>query len=124
MIPEEQDSWFDEEAGPLVRPFAMTQGRTRPTTVELDMITLVSALRPIGDASGLGVEHEEVLQLCQRPVSVAEVAACLDVPLVVAKVLVGDLVERGDVIVRPPVQDMANPDTDLLQAVLNGIRRL
>ena len=91
----DDDSWFDEAAGPLVRPYAMTSGRARPANTELDMITMVHAMRPTSAASGYSVEHERVVDLCQQALSVAELAATLDVPLVIAKVLVSDLVDAG-----------------------------
>ncbi len=120
----DDDSWFDEAAGPLVRPYAMTSGRARPANGELDMITMVCSMRPSSPASGYSVEHERVVDLCQQALSVAELSATLDVPLVVAKVLVSDLVDSGDLVVRPPISSVADPDAPLLQAVLDGIRRL
>ncbi|RAJ56156.1 uncharacterized protein DUF742 [Streptomyces sp. Amel2xB2] len=39
------DRWFDDAAGPVVRPYAMTRGRTRSSSDEarLDLIALVIA---------------------------------------------------------------------------------
>jgi hypothetical protein len=48
----------------------------------------------------------------------------VDGPLGVAKVLVGDLIERGEVAVRSPRREQQAPDRELLQAVLDGIRAL
>lgn len=124
MINEDDASWFDEAAGPLVRPYAMTSGRTRPANAGLDMITMLCSMRPSSQTSGYSVEHERVVDLCQQAMSLAELAATLDVPVVVAKVLVSDLVDSGDLVVRPPATSVAAPDTPLLQAVLDGIRRL
>lgn len=123
-MPIDDDSWFDEAAGPLVRPYAMTSGRARPANAELDMITMVCSMRPTSPMSGYSVEHERVVDLCQQALSVAELSATLDVPLMVAKVLVSDLVDSGDLVIRPPLNSVAAPDTHLLQAVLDGIRRL
>ena len=41
------DRWFDDDAGPVVRPYAMTRGRTRSSADEarLDLIALVIAER-------------------------------------------------------------------------------
>ena len=41
------DRWFDDAAGPVVRPYAMTRGRTRSSAEEakLDLIALVVADR-------------------------------------------------------------------------------
>jgi hypothetical protein len=121
----EEDLWFDEAAGPLVRPYAMTRGRTRPVSPELDMLTqVVAAGRGSTDRAALSVEHLEIVELCARPLSVAEVGAYLDVPLVVVKVLVSDLIQRGDLITGAGSRVVERPDRNLLQAVLDGVRRL
>lgn len=121
----DQDWWFDEAAGPLVRPYAMTRGRTRPNAPNLNLVTQVRACAPPpSDTTGLSPEHLQILELCQVPLSVAEVAAYLDVPLVVAKVLLGDLIERGHVVAGAMFQTTEITDTKLLQAVLDGIRRI
>jgi len=118
------DSWVDEEAGPLVRPYAMTRGRTRPANDTLDMITVVMSRRVEIDPLGIEEEYLTILKLCQQPLSVAEVAARLNVPIVVAKVLLSDLVDRGEVITRQPNRSAQAPDITILQAVLDGVRRL
>jgi len=118
------DSWFDEDAGPLVRPFAMTRGRTRPGRYDLDMITLVVAM---GDSyqTHRDPEYARILAACQRPVSVAEVSAAVDLPMVVVKVLLSDLIERGDLLFRSqPRSQSTQTDRRVLQAVLDGVRNL
>jgi hypothetical protein len=100
----------------------MVRGRTRPVSNELNLVTQVRAVRSPSDPSSLTVEHMEIMELCKRPLSVAEVAAYLDVPLVVVKVLLSDLIQRGDVVVRDPSRMPQIPDRNLLQAVLDGVR--
>jgi hypothetical protein len=119
------DSWFDEDAGPLVRPFAMTRGRTRPGRYDLDMITLVVAMGGAYRDPGREPEYARILAACQRPVSVAEVSAAVDLPMVVVKVLLSDLIERGELLFRSPPRSQS-PQTDrrVLQAVLDGVRNL
>jgi hypothetical protein len=119
-----RDNWVDDEAGPLVRPYAMTRGRTQPANRDLDMITLVVAAKDDVDTVALDADYVTILQMCRQPMSVAEVAAHLDVPIVVVKVLLSDLVERGEVIARNPARNVKVPDMNLLQAVLDGVRRL
>ena len=119
---DRRESWYDEMAGPMVRPYAVTRGRTRSNRPDLDMITLVVAIHP-----GNGVldrEYAEILRLCQRPLSVAEISAQLDMALAVVKILIGDLIEEGHLLFRAPPTAVDNPDLDILQAVLDGIRRL
>ncbi|MDQ3401853.1 MAG: DUF742 domain-containing protein [Actinomycetota bacterium] len=120
----DQDWWFDEAAGPLVRPYAMTRGRTRPNAPNLNLVTQIRASATQSDPSSLSPEHLEILDLCSVPLSVAEVAAYLNVPLVVVKVLISDLIERGDVIAGTLFQTTEITDTKFLQAVLDGIRRI
>jgi hypothetical protein len=114
--------WFDDQAGPLVRPYAVTRGRTHSPQAELKMITLVVALQPPENpvAARMDPEHQEILRRCRRPTSVAEISAALQLPLSVVKILISDLIERQLVIFRAA----ATPDLDVLQAVINGIRRL
>lgn len=119
-----RDRWVDDEAGPLVRPYAMTRGRTRPANRDLNMITLVVAVKDEIDAVALDADYVQILELCRNPMSIAELAAHMDVPIVVVKVLLSDLVERGEVLARNPARDVRVPDMKLLQAVLDGVRRL
>ncbi|MDT8911754.1 DUF742 domain-containing protein [Amycolatopsis sp. PS_44_ISF1] len=119
-----RETWFDEEAGPLVRSYAVTGGRTRSGRFALDLITLVVALHPVPE-SGVGEpEHARILGLCQQPASVAEVAARVDLPLPVVKVLLSDLIERNLVLFRTAAPASEAPSQHVLQAVLDGIRKL
>lgn len=120
----DRDWWFDEAAGPLIRPYAMTRGRTRPGAPNLNLVTQIRASRDRSDLSQLTPEHQEIVDLCERPLSVAEIAAYLNVPLVVAKILISDLLELGDVVAGAPFQTSDIVDTKFLQAVLDGIRRI
>lgn len=116
--------WFDDAAGPLVRPYALTRGRTRSTRYDLDIVTLVVSLRPEVHDKLVEPEYARVLWICQHPLSVAEVAAQVDLPLCVVKVLLADLIERNYVIYRTGCGPVATPDLDTMQKVLDGIRQL
>ncbi|HEY2058946.1 DUF742 domain-containing protein [Amycolatopsis sp. NBC_01480] len=118
------ESWYDDEAGPLVRSYAVTGGRTRSGTLALDLITLVVAMRTARE-SGVGEpEYARILSLCQKPTSVAEVAARVDLPLPVVKVLLSDLIEQNLVLFRTAAPVSEAPSHHVLQAVLDGIRKL
>ncbi|MFI6033481.1 DUF742 domain-containing protein [Streptomyces sp. NPDC051315] len=128
--PHEQGSqWYDNEAGPLVRPYAMTGGRTRPgpAGVRFDLIALVT-LDPGGpgaDGAGLGPEHRTLIGLCRTETqSVAELAAGADLPVGVVRVLLGDLLELGRVTVSRPVPPARLPDERILREVIEGLRAL
>ncbi|MFB9465429.1 DUF742 domain-containing protein [Streptomyces cinereospinus] len=116
--------WLDDAAGRLVRPFTVSNGRTRPT-VALDLISQVRATgaAPLGHLGHLGPEHAQALDLCRASVSVAEVAAHLKLPAVVTKVLLSDLVDCGALTTKPPEFHHNPTDRALLEAVLDGLRR-
>ena len=111
--------------GSPVRPYVMTEGREATNTVQLDMISVVISARGEVDELSLEPEQLAILDLCQRPLSVAEVAARLDIPVAVVKVLMGELIARGYMLARAPYT-IQHPvvGRDVLQAVLDGIQRL
>lgn len=119
-----EDPWIDDDAGRLVRPFALIGGRTTPSRHELDMITLVVAVGS-SEQRPADLEYAEILRICAQPLSVAEVAAAADLPMVVVKVLLSDLIDSGEVIFRSPPRATAPADNPLiLRAVLDGLHRL
>ncbi|MEV5364963.1 DUF742 domain-containing protein [Streptomyces cellulosae] len=125
---EPGSQWYDHEAGPLVRPYAVTGGRTAPgpSGVPFDLIALVS-LDPAapGDDPALGPEHRALIDLCRPETqSVAELAAGADLPVGVVRVLLGDLLERGWVTVSRPVPPAQLPDERVLREVIAGLRAL
>ncbi|MFB6986906.1 DUF742 domain-containing protein [Streptomyces sp. NPDC056178] len=111
----------DDAAGRLIRPYTVSNGRTRPTTV-LDLLSLVMATGT-EPQTHLGPEHSVALGMCCGPTSVAEIAAHLRLPAVVTKVLVSDLVDCGAVTAQPPAFHDMPTDRSLLEAVLDGLRR-
>lgn len=117
------EAWYDDDAGPLVRPYAVTGGRTRSSRMELDLITLVVAIDPDMHTPLVEPEHAEVLRACTYPASVAEVSAQVNLPVGVTKVLISDLIERNYIIFRSSWQPVT-PDLDMMQKVLDGIRNL
>ncbi|MES4908508.1 MULTISPECIES: DUF742 domain-containing protein [unclassified Streptomyces] len=122
---EPEESWWDVDAGPIVRSFARTGGRTRPTRDEFNLITLIIATNTDTARHGLEPEHIVILRMCTgTPLSVAEIAARLDMPATVAKVLLGDLLDMGAIHTRAPIALAEAPEIHVLQAVLDGIRRL
>jgi hypothetical protein len=117
------EQWLDREAGPVVRPYALTRGRTRPPGVTAGLIdVVVSAGRHSAEARGLGPEHRLLLGLCGEPIALADLASKADLPLGVVRVLVGDLQERGLVTVVPSAG--GSQDETVLRSVLDGLRTL
>lgn len=121
MTIDDDESWYDEHAGRLIRPYAVSNGRTRPTR-DLDLVSLVVATGKV-PAGRLDPEHARALGLCDTPASVAEVAAHLRLPVMVTKVLLSDLVDCGALNTRAPWSPDDPHDPYLLEAVLDGLRR-
>ncbi|AYA19802.1 DUF742 domain-containing protein [Streptomyces alfalfae] len=127
---QETHRWFDDEAGPVVRPYAMTRGRTTsPGQHRLDLIAVVIAETQVpGDHDAdrtLSPEHVDIVELCRdTPQSVAELAAELDLPIGVVRVLIGDLVDDELVHVTRPVPPAELPDESILRDVISGLRAL
>lgn len=119
-----RDSWYDDDAGPLVRPYTVTRGRTKSTRPDLNLITLV--VTAANEHTGMDPEYVDILRLCHYPLSLAEISAKLGLALAVVKILVGDLIEQGYLSFSSPPSplDTETPDIHTLQAVLDGIRRL
>ena len=121
------DKWVDRDSGPVVRPYALTGGRTEPVTgVMLNLIAIVVAARPRtggDDLTGLGPEYRKILALCGRPATVADVASDTGLPLGVVRVLLADLLVQGRLTVMRQ-QAGERPTADLLEEVLHGLRAL
>jgi hypothetical protein len=116
--------WLDQDAGPVVRPYALIGGLTRPSGQRLDLIDMVRAVRQgAHEPPELSPEQAELLQRCQMPTPVAELAADLDLPVGVIRILVGDLSARGLVTIHR-AKPAAFSDLKILQEVVDGLRRL
>ena len=121
------DLWVDEAAGPVVRPFAVTRGRTRSRRRggDLDLIAVVvTAEVPMPDPMTLGPEDERILECCITPVPVAELASHLRLPVGVVRVLVSDLLDRELLVVQTRVAQTGRPDRRILKEVIDGLRAL
>ncbi|XLE02139.1 DUF742 domain-containing protein [Streptomyces sp. 184] len=110
----------------LVRPYAVTGGRTRPR-YQLAIEALVQTTADPSRLTSQLPEHQRICRLCYELKSVAEVSALLTLPLGVARILVADLAEAGLVTIHQPGGgDTAGgqPDVTLLERVLSGLRKL
>jgi hypothetical protein len=120
--------WVARDAGPVVRPYAVTGGRTEPADGEvLDLIAvIVDSGRPDGpdDPIGLSPEHRRILALCRQPAALADVASDTVLPLGVVRVLVADLIQQGRIKVLPQRPPGDQPSAELLKEVLHGLRAL
>ena len=120
---------YDEEAveeARVVRPYALTRGRTRPGRSDLPLEALVRVVAGATDPVGTA-ERRRILDLTREQIlSVAELSAHLSLPLGVVRVLVGDLADEGLVVVHTGSPTAAPPAANLkvLESVLDGISAL
>jgi len=121
----------DEPTGALVRPYAVTGGRTRPR-LDIAIEALVETTPRGRNTSGRegfsqGRELQHIVTLCDgRLQSLAEISARMQLPLGVARVLVADMAADGLVAVYEPTSIDGNDavGTELLERVLSGLRKL
>lgn len=124
-MPDSSPHWYDDEAGPLVRMYAMTAGRTKSTSEKFDLMAVVQANPSAGDGPTLPPEQQRILQLSQqRPATVADIASELDLPVGVVRVLLRDLLELGQIHVSHNTGSTQQPDQHILREVINGLRAL
>jgi Protein of unknown function (DUF742) len=119
------ERYLDWDAVPVVRPYAVTQGRTAPSgAAHVGLIDAVAAtgewpqphFRP-------GPEQRRILELCHRPKPVVDLASETDLPVGVVRVLLSDLIDEGLVRVIP-AQRKPHTDQRLLRMVLDGLQSL
>ncbi|MBG0852541.1 DUF742 domain-containing protein [Streptomyces spinoverrucosus] len=130
-----------------VRPYSLTGGRTRfghvllvetfvASTAALDAPEERKELtggtaRAIGSGGGslrstVMPEMRAIVELCRRMRTVAEIAALLQMPLGVVRVLLSDLADQGKIRVygTGTGHGTGRPNRALLERVLSGLRRL
>ncbi|WP_433535417.1 DUF742 domain-containing protein [Micromonospora sp. CA-249363] len=124
--PGPQHEWLDGDAGPVVRPYTLTGGRVRSAAGGFDLVAFVLAGPDLdlADHPQLPPEHRRLVALAGHPVSVAELAAELDLAVGVIRVLLGDLLAQGLVAVHEPPASRDLPNDDILKAVVSGLRAL
>jgi hypothetical protein len=116
--------WLDRDAGPVVRHYALTAGRTRPPGEDLGLIDVVTAVsEPRADTRELLPEHRRLIDLCQTAAAVADLVSQIDLPLGVVRVLLGDLREKELVrVVSAP--ERGTVQESVLRTLLEGLRAL
>ncbi|MEO3752273.1 DUF742 domain-containing protein [Streptomyces sp. B6B3] len=92
----------------------------------LDLVTLVVARS--APHSGMRPEQAAILRMCERPLSMAEISAHLDLPFSAVSLLVTELLSGDHVLVRETraeqEQAAADPDLETLKALIDGLQRL
>jgi Protein of unknown function (DUF742) len=121
-----KDRWLDQEAGPIVRPYAVTRGRTMPASdsyVGLIDMVLAEPYPQLPADARINSEHRRLLSRCHQQITVVDLASDANLPVGVVRVLVSDLSRWGAVRL---VQTPRGPVTDeqLLRDVLDGLQAL
>ncbi|MFF7330797.1 DUF742 domain-containing protein [Streptomyces sp. NPDC090306] len=117
--------WVDDAAGPVVRPYAMVRGRTRNQGYWFDLVAfVVASVDSLQHLVEMQPEHRAILALCRTPRPVGEVAARMNLPVGVVRVLLGDLLEARAIRVRQPPEPGGRPNVRLVKEVLEGLRAL
>jgi hypothetical protein len=112
--------------GALVRPYAVTRGRTEPQRDIPIEAVLVASQSAVQEARFAGHDKYRIAVLCEpRAQSLAEIAAYCRMPLGVARVLVADLVADGLLSLHSAApKEGFSERMDLLERVLSGLRKL
>jgi hypothetical protein len=116
--------------GRIVRPYTMTGGRSG---VGLPTIALEAQVAVT--AAGMRMRHRfrweaaEIIAISRSEIAIIELAALLEVPIGVVRVLTADLRDRGAVTITEPVSVTvdgvdASKYAELLEKVLDGINAL
>lgn len=122
--PPDDDDLIADDGDFLVRPYAMTRGRTEPRyQLEIEAM-VVAAHYDVRDLSVLSPECQAILEFCRDWRSVAEISAVLQMPLGVARILVADMAAEGVVRIHQLNHAQGPPDVKLLERVLSGLRKL
>lgn len=118
----------------VVPLYALAQGTRRPRPEaegpdaapadDVPWEAMVTATRiGLDSRSRLQFEQGQIVDLCRRPVSVAEVAAHLRVPVGVARLLVAELRDEGMVTAHVPTYGGdGRPSGEVLDRLLAGLR--
>ena len=111
-----------DETGRLIRPYAITGGRTGAET-DISLEAQIQASTRADQLVGAyRWEAARLIELVQQPMALIEIAARIEIPIGVARVLVADLVDDGAVAIHVP--QTTQSFSSLLERVLDGVRNL
>jgi DNA-binding MarR family transcriptional regulator len=121
----EDERRIEWDTGPVSRPYTITGGRTRPRGDRFyALLDVIGWGRAISDQASLGPEQIRILDLCRVPVTVADLASAIDLPLGVVRILLDDLAQEDLIEVRTPAPTARVTDKQLLRQVLDALHTL
>jgi ribosomal protein S25 len=110
-----------DDTGRLLRPYAITGGRTEaPKSLHLE-----SLVRRTERADGVSAQRWEaarIVAMADRPIAVVEIAARIGLPIGVAKVVIADLIAEGVLTTGPLPTETSF--SSVLEKVLDGLDRI
>jgi hypothetical protein len=117
----------DDPRGRLVRPYAVTRGRTEPIRdIAIEALLQTSERGQHAAAQHPNHDQRRIVNLCRdRPQSLAEISAHLGLPLGVVRVVVADMISADMLVLHDVAEggDIADR-IDVLERVLVGLHRL
>jgi hypothetical protein len=118
-------SGHDDYQDSALRPYVITQGRARPSrnTIGIDTLLVVMETdKPLPVSASR--QTRALLRMCTGLLSLVEAAAYLELPVSIVSILASDLVDSGHLHARSGIPPATGPGRDVLEEVLNGLRRL
>lgn len=111
----------------IVRPYALTAGRTR-ASIDLPVEAIIERLARATEREWAeSDQHGRIVSACADRTSVAEISAAVSLPLGVVRVLIGDLVEQGYLkVAATTLTDSSSRAVrqDLIERTLRGLRAI
>jgi hypothetical protein len=113
------------------RLYIVTGGRSQVDESSIDTVSLI--VSECDPTPGMQSEHVKILRMCTSPKAVVEIAAELELPVSVVKILLCDLLDTGRITARHPSTTAAPahapaktrlPDPTVLKQVLVGLEKL
>ena len=113
-----------DDTGRLLRPYAITGGRTAvPSSLNLE--TQLRRTDRVDMAVVPRWEAARILAITERPLAVVEIAARVGLPVGVTKVVIADLIDQGALTTgAAPPPPSESSFSSLLEKVLDGLDRL
>jgi len=120
-----EETWYDQDAGPLVRLYARVGGLT-PGAVrdDLELSAIISCTPDAGEPADLSSDQQTVLRLTRRPLALSEIAVHLGLPIGPTRLLLGELSDAGLIDVRRPTATGRGESPAVLQRLLSGLQSL
>ena len=120
----EDDIVFEDEEAQALRPYLLTGGRTRSAVDGLAFETLVEKGSEAARADQLRFENAKLLDLCDAPISVAELSAHLSIPLGSTMVMIGDLIASGHLLSHRTINAASDAGVSLVTRIIAGVKQL